>query len=67
MTQDKANKIFETQIGEQLEMIYVTSDDKAFVRHGEAIMHTNDMLNGDPEKSVDTTVETWFREYKEEV
>jgi len=33
MTQEKANKIFATELGQQLDVIYVTSDDQAFIRY----------------------------------
>jgi hypothetical protein len=56
MTQSKANEIFKTQIGEQLDIIYTTSDDRAFVRHGEAITHIQ------TEELEDEKVETWFPE-----
>jgi hypothetical protein len=62
MNQEKANEIFKTDIGIQLEVIYVTSDDKVFIRQSEALLHTNDMLNGDPENFVDTTITEWYNE-----
>ena len=62
MTQEQANKIFETDLGRQLLSIYVTSDDRVFIRYKEAQLHTNDMLNSDPENFVDTTITEWFPE-----
>jgi hypothetical protein len=62
MTKEKANEIFKTEIGIQLDVIYVTSDDKVFIRLNEALLHTNDMLNGDPENFVDTTITEWYNE-----
>jgi hypothetical protein len=62
MTQEKANEIFQTEMGIQLEVIYTTSDDKVFVRYEEALLHTNDMLNGDPENFVDTKITEWYNE-----
>ena len=62
MTQEIANEIFKTKIGIQLDVIYVTSDDKVFIRRKEAFLHTNDMLNGDPENFVDTTITEWYNE-----
>lgn len=38
MTQEKANKIFATDLGRQLDVIYVTSDDKPFIRYEEAVL-----------------------------
>ncbi len=60
MTQERANKIFETSLGQQLSVIYVTSDDKPFIRHEEAVMHTNMLLNADPENFVDTSITEWY-------
>jgi hypothetical protein len=62
MNQENANEIFKTEIGIQLEVIYVTSDEKVFIRRNEALLHTNDMLNGDPENFVDTTITEWYNE-----
>ena len=62
MTQEIANKIFQTEMGIQLEVIYVTSDDQFFVRYEEALLHTNDMLNGDSENFVDTKITEWYNE-----
>lgn len=39
MTQEQANKIFDTDLGQQLDVIYVTSDDKPFIRLEEAQKH----------------------------
>jgi len=63
MTQEKANKIFETELGQQLLSFYATSDDQVFIRHNEAVAHTNDMINvvGGLE-FVDTTITEWFPE-----
>jgi hypothetical protein len=45
-----------------LNVIYVTSDDKAFIRHQEAVLHTNEMLNANPTEFVDTTITEWYPE-----
>ena len=44
MTQEKANKIFETELGKQLSSFYATSDEEVFIRYKEAVAHTNDMI-----------------------
>jgi hypothetical protein len=62
MTQEQVDKIFATSIGQQLNVIYVTSDDKAFIRHQEAVLHTNEMLNANPTEFVDTTITEWYPE-----
>lgn len=43
MTQEKANKIFETELGHQLNVIYGTSDDQSFIRYEEALFHVGEM------------------------
>lgn len=60
MTQEEADKIFETDLGRQLSVIYVTSDNRAFVRYKEAALHTNDLLNANPEGVVDTSITEWY-------
>ena len=62
MTQEKANEIFNTDLGRQLNVIYVTSDDHVFIRPEEALLHTNDMINANPENFVDTTIIDWYPE-----
>jgi len=62
MTQEKANKIFETELGQQLNVIYMTSDDQPFICYEEALMHTNELLNANPENFVDTTITEWYPE-----
>lgn len=42
MTQDQVNKIFETELGQQLSVIYVTSNDMPFIRIEEANRHAKD-------------------------
>jgi hypothetical protein len=62
MTQERANEIFNTDLGRQLNVIYVTSDGKVFIRHEEAAIHTNYMLNAYPESFVDTTITKWYED-----
>ena len=61
MTQEKANRIFDSDLGQQLLSFYSTSDDRVFIRYEEAVQHTNDMRNavGD-QQYVDTTITEWF-------
>ena len=64
MTQEQANKIFETELGQQLDVIYVTSDDEAFIRREEAVWYCHDIL----EEGDDVTkhnITEWYREYQE--
>lgn len=63
MTQEKANKIFETELGQQLLSFYATSDDRVFIRYSEAVAHTNDMINAvGGQEYVDTEITEWFPE-----
>lgn len=63
MTQQDANKIFETELGQQLPSIYSTSDDRVFIRYEEAVAHTNHMINSTGgQEFVDTTITEWFPE-----
>ncbi len=43
--------------------IYQTSDGEYFIRYEEAILHTNKMLNANPENFVDTSIREWFEEF----
>jgi hypothetical protein len=63
MTQGKANKIFETELGQQLDVIYVTPDDQTFIRHEEAVSHIKEMLNNDPEKVFKSAITEWYPEF----
>lgn len=63
MTQERANEIFATELGQQLSVIYVTFDDKPFIRYEEALAHTKRLLNAIPEEFVDTTsITEWYPE-----
>jgi hypothetical protein len=59
MTQELANKIFNTSLGQQLDIIYVTSDDRAFIRRSEALQHITGELDGTKPLKNKTVVE-WF-------
>ncbi len=61
MTQEKANKIFATDLGQQLSVIYVTSDDQPFIRREEAVNYCHDILEeGDDIKKYSIT--EWYPE-----
>lgn len=61
MTQEEINKVFETSLGEQVDVLYTTSDDRVFIRKSEAMAHTNFMLNANPQSYVDTGIVDWYR------
>jgi hypothetical protein len=62
MTQEKANKIFETDLGKQLDIIYVTSDDKPFIRYSEAMNHVNIGVDDNGNPLIDDSITEWHRE-----
>ena len=63
MTQEKASKIFESELGQQLDVIYVTSDDRVFVRYEEALKHSNGELDpAFPNPLSDKKIEEWYPE-----
>ena len=62
MTQEKANRIFETELGQQLISIFVTSDERVFIRHEEALSHANGTLDKDTLPLADKNVVEWFPE-----
>ncbi len=45
MDQDEANRIFETDLGRQLDIIYSTPDGRVFIREEEALNHIRDFIN----------------------
>ena len=64
MTQEKANKIFDTELGRQLSVVFVTSDDRAFIRYEEALKHSNGELDpAFPNPLVNKNIEEWYPEY----
>jgi hypothetical protein len=60
MTQEKANKMFETELGQQLNVIYTTSDDKPFIRYEEAQQHVEEMKISNPD--FDDSIADWYPE-----
>ncbi len=67
MTQERANKIFKTSLGQQLNEIFSTSDDRVFMRYEEeAVKHVNGELDPDTLPLEDKTILTWYPEYDDE-
>lgn len=62
MTQEKANKIFDTDLGQQLDIIYSTSDGRAFIRMSEALANTEGTLDEGSKPLEDKTILEWFPE-----
>lgn len=63
MTQELANKIFQSELGQQCIEIFVTSDDQVFIRHEEALLHTKGELIPNSSLLEDVTITTWYEEY----
>ncbi len=62
MTQEEANKIFDTELGQQLMEIYVTPDDMPFIRLEEAQNYCHDILElGDDPSKYNITL--WYPEH----
>ena len=61
MTQEEANKIFSTSLGQQLDVLYVTSDDKPHIRYKEAMAHVNYMIDKEG-FDFDEAITEWFPE-----
>ena len=64
MTQERANKIFDTDLGRQLNVIYCTTDDRCFIRHGEAQKHSEGKLDEGTEPLTDKTITEWYNDYE---
>lgn len=62
MTQELANKIFNTDLGQQLDSIFSTSDDRVFIRFKEALKHINGQLDENTIPLLDKTITEWFPE-----
>jgi hypothetical protein len=59
MTQSEINKFFLTDIGQNLESVFVTSDDRVFVRFSEAYRHTIGKLDPNTEPLSDQRIFEW--------
>jgi len=47
MTQEKINEYFQSDLGQQCNFLFSTSDDRVFIRHMEAKSHTLGELDPD--------------------
>ena len=59
MTQKQADEIFNTPLGSQLTEIYVTSDDRSFIRWEEADKHRKGELDENTQPLADQTITEW--------
>lgn len=62
MTQEQANKIFDTDLGQQLDVIYVTSDDRVFIREEEAVKHVRGQLDENSKPLENKTITEFYPE-----
>lgn len=60
MTQEKANEIFEGDLGRQLSVIYSTADGRVFIRYEEARKHTLGQLDEGTQPLEDKTIKDWY-------
>ena len=61
MTQQRANEIFETSLGEQSPSIFCTSDDAVFLRRREAVAHAAEVFI-ETLGEFDTSITEWYPE-----
>jgi hypothetical protein len=62
MTQEKINKYFESELGQQCLSLFTTADDKVLVRYEEAKLHTEGKLDPNSFPLSDQTIIEWFPE-----
>lgn len=60
MNQEKADRIFNTDLGQQLDMFYCCSDDKVLIRYEEALKHVNGELDPNTKSLEDKTITEWY-------
>jgi hypothetical protein len=63
MTQQQINECFESDLGQQLDVLYSTSDDRVFIRYyEEAVAHTEGRLDDNTQPLLDKTIIEWYPE-----
>lgn len=60
MTQEKINKYFESDLGQQCNSLFSTSDNRVFIRHEEGLLHTKGKLDENTKPLMDKTIIEWF-------
>lgn len=60
MNQEKANQIFNSELGVQLCELFSTSDGRVFIRYEEALKHSNGELDKETNPLEDKSIETWY-------
>lgn len=59
LTQEEIDKVFDSELGRQCDILYSTSDGRIFVRYQEALSHTEGELDG-TEPLEDKLIQFWF-------
>ena len=57
---EKIDKYFESELGQQCNELFSTSDDRVFIRYEEAVMHANGELDPDTKPLEDKFVMDWY-------
>jgi hypothetical protein len=58
MTQERINKVFETDLGQQCNELFVTFDDQIYIRYDDAVEYLTHFSY-----KIEDNIETWYREY----
>ena len=59
MTREEVDKIFNGDLGQQVDVLFSTSDNRCFIRKEEAIKHTEGTLD-DTEPLEDKSIADWY-------
>ena len=63
MEQHRMNDHFNTELGQQLSVLYTTSDDRVFIRYTEAHLHRLGSLDANTVPLKDQTITEWYPEH----
>ena len=59
---EKVNSIFKSDLGQQLTHLHSTSDGRVFIRHSEAKLHTEGLLDPNTNPLQDKKITNWYNE-----
>jgi hypothetical protein len=62
-TQKEVIAVFNSELGEQCDELYSTSDGSIFIRYNEAIAHSKGELDEDTQPLEDKSIYIWFNEW----
>jgi hypothetical protein len=63
MTQEKANKYFNSDLGMQLNVLFNTSDGRMFIRHEEALRHIYGKLDKNTKPLENKIITEWYPDF----